>query len=330
MCVRESTVCDFGLDNNSMDKSKAAFLATQDYGSEFEEDSEVERKRHQRKDLAEPHKKSKSKLPSKAEVTAEYSKDEGIRQRYQILSLDAYSRHKKLVNDYLLFYGGSKKDFLRDTTSDKTDYDVIRENHRFLWTDDDKADESWEKNLAKKYWDKLFKEYCIADLSRYKENKFAMRWRVEKEVVSGKGQFVCGSKPCDKKDKLRSWEVNFGYVEHGTKRNALVKLRLCPECSYKLNFNHQRKEATKRKNSKTSHKVTKKVKTSDKEADKATCSSVTETTDSQQKNIDVKDKQEDRSNQEDGASSIWTSPVKVEAEKTREEEFEDYFEDMFL
>ena len=28
-----------------------------------------------------------------------------------------------------------------------------------------------EKKLAKKYYDKLFKEYCIADLSRYKENK---------------------------------------------------------------------------------------------------------------------------------------------------------------
>ena len=27
------------------------------------------------------------------------------------------------------------------------------------------------KRLAKKYYDKLFKEYCIADLSRYKENK---------------------------------------------------------------------------------------------------------------------------------------------------------------
>lgn len=28
-----------------------------------------------------------------------------------------------------------------------------------------------EKRLAKKYYDKLFKEYCITDLSRYKENK---------------------------------------------------------------------------------------------------------------------------------------------------------------
>ena len=94
-----------------------------------------------------------------------------------------------------------------------------------------------EKRLAKKYYDKLFKEYCITDLSRYKENKVqsltlnmwnissclyfpyslswpfsdmikisipiffqkfweirnmifqvAMRWRIEKEVVEGKGK----------------------------------------------------------------------------------------------------------------------------------------------
>lgn len=79
---------------------------------------------------------------------------------------------------------------------DKTDLDVLRENHRFLWRDEDEEDMTWwssrvrrwtrscrcprlnrclfsprEKELAKKYYDKLFKEYCIADLSRYKENK---------------------------------------------------------------------------------------------------------------------------------------------------------------
>ena len=50
--------------------------------------------------------------------------------------------------------------------------DVIRENHRFLWDEGEGTEEDpWGKRLAKKYWDKLFKEYCIADLSRYKENK---------------------------------------------------------------------------------------------------------------------------------------------------------------
>ena len=52
-----------------------------------------------------------------------------------------------------------------------------------------------------------------------------MRWRVEKEVVEGKGQFICGDKRCTQKEGLKSWEVNFGYIEHGEKKNALVKLR---------------------------------------------------------------------------------------------------------
>lgn len=41
---------------------------------------------------------------------------------------------------------------------------------------------------------KLFKEYAIADLSRYKEGRVGLRWRTQKEVVSGRGQFVCGAK----------------------------------------------------------------------------------------------------------------------------------------
>lgn len=38
------------------------------------------------------------------------------------------------------------------------------------------------------------------------------------------GQFQCGNKRCEKQEGLKSWEVNFAYVEHGDKRNALVKL----------------------------------------------------------------------------------------------------------
>ena len=89
----------------------------------------------------------------------------------------------------MMYYGGRNADFTRDASQDKRDIDVIRDNHQFLWDDDDDDDDddggstrSWERNLAKKYWDKLYKEYCICDLSRYKENKVAMRWRVEKEV----------------------------------------------------------------------------------------------------------------------------------------------------
>jgi len=63
-------------------------------------------------------------------------------------------------------------------------------------------------------------------LSHWQEKKIAMRWRIDKEVVNGKGQFICGEKRCDEKERLRSWEVLFGYVEHGKKRDALVKLSM--------------------------------------------------------------------------------------------------------
>jgi protein FRA10AC1 len=49
----------------------------------------------------------------------------------QFLSLNAYDRHKMLVNEYLLCYAGATDTVLkRDTSKDKTDMDVIRENHK--------------------------------------------------------------------------------------------------------------------------------------------------------------------------------------------------------
>ncbi|ESO07174.1 hypothetical protein HELRODRAFT_110669 [Helobdella robusta] len=203
-------------------------------------------------DLREFKTKTKTKLVSKNVVTEEYSREENRKERFHLLTLDAYSRHKKFINDYILYYGGSMSDFKRDSSKDKTDFDVIKEHHKFLWDEDEcETQKSWEKRLAKKYYDKLYKEYCIADLTYYKHNKvIAMRWRTEKEVVAGKGQFECGEKHCDEGDGLKSWEVNFGYVEHGEKKNALVKLRLCPDCSSKLNYHHKRKEIKKKKNRK--------------------------------------------------------------------------------
>jgi protein FRA10AC1 len=60
-----------------------------------------------------------------------------------------------------------------------------------LWSADDvaQAEQSWDASLARRYHDRLYKEYCIADLRQYAANRYAMRWRVEGEVFSGKGQF---------------------------------------------------------------------------------------------------------------------------------------------
>lgn len=187
--------------------------------------------------------------------------------------MNTYELHKSLINQYLLYYGGSSQHFKRDTSKDKTDFDVIKENHKFLWDDED-AD-TWEKQLAKKYYDKLFKEYTICDLSRYKENKVALRWRVRQEVVVGKGQFICGTKKCDIREDLRTWEVNFAYIEDNEKKNALVKLRLCPDCSVKLNYRSKKREIKRQNNPKKMKKLSKKLKntkdvvTEEKEADKS-------------------------------------------------------------
>jgi len=35
---------------------------------------------------------------------------------------------------------------------------------------------------------------------------------------------------------LSSYEVNFAYEEHGEKKNALVKVRVCLECAELLNY----------------------------------------------------------------------------------------------
>jgi protein FRA10AC1 len=39
---------------------------------------------------------------------------------------------------------------------------------RFIREDADNAPGGWEVEVARKYYAKLFREYCIADLSRYK------------------------------------------------------------------------------------------------------------------------------------------------------------------
>ena len=52
-----------------------------------------------------------------------------------------------------------------------------------------------------------------------------MRWRSEKEVISGKGQFSCATRGCNESRGLATYEVPFGYEEAGQKKQALVKVK---------------------------------------------------------------------------------------------------------
>ncbi|CAI4228542.1 unnamed protein product [Auanema sp. JU1783] len=232
----------------------------------------------------------------------------------RLRSLDAYSRHKEIINLYYLNNKGALDKFKRDTSNDRTDYDVLKDNHKFLWDADDekRTATSWEARMAKKYYDKLFKEYCIVDLTLYQKNKVGMRWRVEKEVLNGKGQFICGNKKCESRDDLTSWEVNFAYVEQKERKNALVKVRLCPSCSEKLNYGSQKTKYVKKKKSKRS---------------KAQSSESTEGT----SHVEVKQEVDDepKTSKNTKADEIWLKPIVAEADRTVEDDIDDFLDDLF-
>ncbi|OAE21777.1 hypothetical protein AXG93_2550s1140 [Marchantia polymorpha subsp. ruderalis] len=74
-----------------------------------------------------------------------------------IKGLSAYDRHKKFMDDYVHLYPGSTSSV--PSVPVKTDMDTLRETYRFIRTDEDDAERTWEQRLAKRYYDKLFKEY---------------------------------------------------------------------------------------------------------------------------------------------------------------------------
>ena len=85
--------------------------------------------------------------------------------------MTAYDRHKLLVNEYLLNYPGATKLLQRDTSKDKNDLDVIKENHRFLWDNVDNSELTWEQQLAKNYYDKVkYKFIMILNIAQLINN----------------------------------------------------------------------------------------------------------------------------------------------------------------
>lgn len=257
-------------------------------------------------------------------------------------------RHDYILNHFIL-----NKNYLAQQRKHKRDIDVIRDHHRFLWDDNNDAEieDSWEGRLAKRYYDKLFKEYCIADLSRYKENKVALRWRTEAEVVAGIGQFQCGSRKCMAKELLRSWEVNFAYQELGERKNALVKIRLCPEHSEQLNYGSKKREVKRlkraeRQQAKEEKKEKRKSKFKRSENEKYNHEIVeknekllTDTSDNSIPQGSEEDKQQATTSTEIGrreeeietSKDIWNKKSDIEIEPVaRETEFERYLEDLLL
>ena len=117
-----------------------------------------------------------------------------------------------------------------------SDRDVLIANHEFIR--DDESDEirissSWGVRLARNYYNKLYKEFAIIDLSDRKN--IGMRWRIESEGICGKGQHMCGEKCCVSSEGLAIYEVPFAYAENAKEKLELVKVTLCKGCLKKLN-----------------------------------------------------------------------------------------------
>ena len=187
-------------------------------------------------------------------------------------SSSTLARHNHLVNVYKSYKAGD---------SDLTTFDkaILRQHHQFIRDDEEDGRQMtchWEVRMARKYYNKLFKEYALADLSRYTEGKVGLRWRTEAEVVVGKGQFSCGNLACNAKEKLHSYEVPFRYKEQGQVKEELVKVRLCPPCAEKLYYNKLQEEqrnssdeTTDCSNDKDTHRKKKKRKHSHTKDEKA-------------------------------------------------------------
>ncbi|CAG0913407.1 unnamed protein product [Notodromas monacha] len=250
------------------------------------------------------------------------------REKLLLLAMAPYERHKLLVNTYLLTKPGDTKIFERDTSNDRTPFDALVEHHRFVWKASD-SEISWEGRLAKRYYDMLFREYAICDLSQYKTGNVAMRWQTEKEVQTGKGQFICGSRKCHESAGLRTWEVPFRYQEQGEKRTELVKLRLCAACSKKLNYGHGKREVTKSRNKRL--KEERKPAATDEVAEASTSEPRTRPSEVDEKPIVEKTEGSTNRASED-ISAIWSAPAPASEEEglSRDDEFQAYLEDLFL
>jgi protein FRA10AC1 len=102
-------------------------------------------------------------------------------------------------------------------------------------------EDDYEKSLVEAYDKKLYKEFVLISLARWREGMVAMRWRTEEEVRSGKGETGCAELACDRKREGET-EVLFAYVEHEEKKEALVKVRLCKGCGEKLRRAREREK----------------------------------------------------------------------------------------
>jgi protein FRA10AC1 len=83
-------------------------------------------------------------------------------------STSAYTRHLQATEAYLRYYGGSIPAPVRA----RSERDILEENHQFIREDDDEVDDKdEEKAIARRYYEKLFKEFAVVELARWREKQ---------------------------------------------------------------------------------------------------------------------------------------------------------------
>ncbi|XP_034518858.1 uncharacterized protein LOC100480232 isoform X3 [Ailuropoda melanoleuca] len=91
------------------------------YDSDFSDDEHGGRSNKRKKRTVEddlllkkPFQKEKHGKVAHKQVAAELlDREEARNRRFHLIAMDAYQRHTKFVNDYILYYGGKKEDFRR-------------------------------------------------------------------------------------------------------------------------------------------------------------------------------------------------------------------------
>lgn len=134
----------------------------------------------------------------------------------------------------------------------ESDLKALKDCHQFVRDDEVDAKlitNDWKARMARKYYDELYKEFAIIDLSRHEEGLIGLRWRTKEEVVTGKGQHQCGGKRCSDtgSSALQVFELPFLYQEKGEEKMELVKVTLCTSCTEKL-LRYKRIEEGKKMN----------------------------------------------------------------------------------
>ncbi|ELK36650.1 Protein FRA10AC1 [Myotis davidii] len=81
---------------------------------------------------------------------------------------------------------------LLDRENDKTDMDVIRENHRFLWNEEDEVDMNWRKEVKSKKRKDRIKKDC--EESPHKKSRLSSAEGTSKKKDKGKGELGTSKK----------------------------------------------------------------------------------------------------------------------------------------